>query len=52
MDTKKIKASIRKLSELSTEILRAGESELVLEVQQMIVRLMEIQDKLVQKEEK
>jgi hypothetical protein len=47
---KLIKASIRKLSDVSTELLRSGESDLTLEVQRMIVRLFEIQDQLTKKE--
>ncbi|KAF5053144.1 hypothetical protein DSECCO2_401440 [anaerobic digester metagenome] len=51
MINKLLRASIRKLSDLSTELLRSGDSELMLEIQKMIVRLFEIQEQLTKKEE-
>jgi|GEM_PF-5237897 hypothetical protein len=45
------RSATRKLSDLSTELLRSGESDLMLEVQRMIVRLFEIQDQLTKKNE-
>lgn len=51
MSHKMLRASIRKLSDLSTELLRSGETELMLEIQKMIVRLFEIQEQLTKKEE-
>lgn len=51
MSNKLLRVSIRKLSDLSTELLRSAESELMLEIQKMIVRLFEIQEQLAKKEE-
>lgn len=51
MCKKNLRTSIRKLSDLSTELLRSGESELMMEIQKMIVRLFEIQEQLAKKEE-
>ncbi len=42
----------RNLSDFSTELLRSGESDLMLEVQRMIVRLKEIQEQLLTNEDK
>jgi hypothetical protein len=46
---KLIKATIRKLSDVSTELLRNGAADQSLEIQKMIVRLFEIQDQLAKK---
>lgn len=51
MKVKVFQAATVKLSDLSTELLRSGESELMLEIQKMIVRLFEIQDQLAEREE-
>jgi hypothetical protein len=51
MKVKVFQAAVVKLSDLSTELLRSGESDLMLEVQRMIVRLFEIQDQLTKKNE-
>lgn len=46
MKIKVFQAAVVKLSDLSTELLRSGQSDLMFEVQRMIVRLFEIQDQL------
>jgi len=51
MKVKVFQAASVKLSDLSTELLRSGESELMMEIQKMIVRLFEIQEQLAKKEE-
>lgn len=51
MKVKVFQSASVKLSDLSTELLRSGETELMLEIQKMIVRLFEIQEQLTKKEE-
>lgn len=51
MKVKVFQTAVVKLSDLSTELLRSGESELMLEIQKMIVRLFEIQEQLAKKGE-
>lgn len=41
---KHLSATIRHLTNLSTECLRAGQLDLMKEVQQMIIRLLEVQE--------
>lgn len=50
MINKLLRLSIRKLSDLGPELLRAGRQDFYSEIQQMIVRLLEIQDQFTQKE--
>lgn len=47
-----LRAAIRKLSDLSIELLHSGDSELMAEVQEITARLLTIQDRLAKKEEK
>lgn len=51
MKVKVFQTAVVKLSDLSTDLLRSGESDLMLEIQKMIVRLFEIQEQLTKKEE-
>lgn len=45
--SKFIRVAIRKLSDLHTELLCSGNSDFLIEVQQMIVRLKHIQEQLI-----
>lgn len=51
MINKLLRLSIRKLSDLGPELLRAGLHDVYSEIQKMIARLLEIQDQLTKKEE-
>ena len=49
---KHLNAAIRNLTSLSTECLRSGDSGLMAEVQAVLIRLLEIQERVNQPSEK